>query len=109
MKHNNLVIDELWQIIQSKKDADINESWTAKLFDHGLEKICKKTGEEAIEVLLAAQEEKNEHLVYESCDLIYHLLVLLAYKNVDIEDVYKELQRRFSISGIEEKNSRETN
>ncbi len=100
------VLRELWDVIQSRKTANPNDSWTAKLLDKGTAKIAKKVGEEATEVVIASLAERKKDLVAESADLLYHLLVLLASRDVDPDRVYKELAKRFSLSGIEEKKSR---
>ncbi len=100
------VLQELWQIIQSRKKANPDESWTAKLLEKGTARIAKKVGEEATEVVIASLTERKKDLVAESADLIYHLLVLLASRNIEPDRVYGELAKRFGISGIEEKKSR---
>lgn len=100
------VLAELWQIINERKAADPKESWTAKLFEKGPNYISKKVGEEACEVIIAAISGKKKHLVAESADLLYHLLVLWAERNVQPQQVYEELEERFNISGIKEKASR---
>ncbi len=100
------VLQELWQIIQSRKKANPDESWTAKLLEKGTARIAKKVGEEATEVVIASLAERKKDLVAESADLIYHLLVLLASRNIEPDRVYGELAKRFGISGIEEKKSR---
>ncbi len=100
------VLRELWEIIESRRVADPDDSWTAKLLDKGTAKIAKKVGEEATEVIIASLTERKKDLVAESADLIYHLFVLLASRHVPPDKVYDELARRFAISGIEEKQSR---
>ncbi|MFV0430885.1 MAG: phosphoribosyl-ATP diphosphatase [Alphaproteobacteria bacterium] len=104
MKEN--ILRELWDIIESRKGMSSKESWTAQLLNKGTAKICKKVGEEATEVVIAALAEKKKHLVAESADLLYHLLVLWADKDIEPDNVYAELEKRFGISGIEEKDSR---
>ena len=69
-------------------------SYTTKLFDQGLNRITKKIGEEASEVIIASLAEKKEDIIYESADLFYHLLVLLANENIKLEEVIKELSNR---------------
>jgi len=99
-------IDTLFQVIQSRKGADPETSYTAKLFAKGRKKIAQKVGEEAVETALAALAEGPGGVVSESADLLYHLLVLWAEMGVSPDDVWAELNRRAGVSGIEEKNSR---
>ncbi|HWA30399.1 MAG TPA: phosphoribosyl-ATP diphosphatase [Rhizomicrobium sp.] len=98
--------DRLFAVILSRKDCDPASSYTAKLFSQGTLKIAKKLGEEGVETALAAVAEDKEHLVNESADLLYHLLVLWAACGVTPEDAYKALDARTHRSGIEEKKSR---
>ncbi len=88
------VVQELYVTIQSRKLNLPAGSYTARLFAAGPVEIAKKVGEEAIEVILAAQRESSERVAYESADLIYHLLVLLASREVEWDAVEKELERR---------------
>jgi len=99
-------IDRLFGVILSRKDADPATSYTAKLFGQGKLKIAKKLGEEGVETALAAVAEDREHLIAESADLLYHLLVLWAASGVTPEDAYKALEARTQRSGIDEKKSR---
>jgi phosphoribosyl-ATP pyrophosphohydrolase len=99
-------IDRLFETIKSRKDTDPASSYTAKLFHQGRLKIAKKLGEEGVETALAAVAEDKEHLVNESADLLYHLLVLWAACGVTPEDAYTALDARTHRSGIEEKKSR---
>lgn len=103
---NDHILDLLYQVILERKANPSENSYTASLMQKGTDKILKKIGEEATEVVIAAKGGKREEIVYESADLIFHLLVLLAHCNIPADDVYAELRRRFGISGIEEKNSR---
>jgi phosphoribosyl-ATP pyrophosphohydrolase len=89
------VLDQLWSIIQARKQDLPQGSYTADLFRKGENEIVKKVGEEAVEVVVAAKGEGDDRIVYESADLIYHLLVLLAAKNLTWQDVEGELARRF--------------
>jgi phosphoribosyl-ATP pyrophosphohydrolase len=100
------ILDALSQVILDRKANPTENSYTSSLMQKGIDKILKKIGEEATEVVIAAKGGNNDEIVYESADLIYHLLVLLAQCDIPVEDVYAELRRRFGISGIEEKNSR---
>ena len=100
------LLQELFEVLQSRKGANPKESYTAKLYDKGKGKICQKVGEEASEVIIAALSEGKQELILESADLLYHLLVLLSHCDVNISEVMDELCRRQSISGIEEKKKR---
>ena len=100
------IIEELFSVIESRKGGDPKVSHTAKLFEKGLGKIAKKTGEEAVEVIVAALHETPDRVVSESADLLYHLMVLWAEQGIKPEEVFAELESRVGISGIEEKKSR---
>lgn len=103
---DGLVLERLYQTILSRKGGNPKESHTAKLLHKGRKKICKKFGEEAVEVVIAALAETKKDVVSESSDVLYHLLVLWAEMGIKPEDVWAELQSRVGTSGIEEKNSR---
>ena len=100
------VLDRLWQIIQSRRNADPQSSYTARLFVRGRAKIAQKLGEEAVETVIEGVGENSSALVAESADLIYHLLVMWAAAGVSPTEVAAELARREGTSGIEEKRSR---
>ncbi len=102
------VIDTLYHTIQTRKHADPSTSWTAKLFAKGENTILKKVIEEAGEFTFAFKDNDETEMVYEAADLTYHMLVALAYKNISPDRIKQELARRFEISGIAEKNSRES-
>lgn len=101
------VIDTLYHTIQERKNADPATSWTAKLFAKGDNTILKKVIEEAGEFTFAYKDSDEHEMVYEAADLTYHMLVALAAKNIAPDRVEQELARRFNMSGIAEKNSRE--
>ena len=101
------VIDTLYHTIQERKNADPESSWTAKLFTKGDNTILKKVVEEAGEFSFAYKDNDEEEMVYEAADLTYHMLVALAAKNISPDRIKQELARRFDMSGITEKNSRE--
>jgi phosphoribosyl-ATP pyrophosphohydrolase len=104
------ILTQLDQVLESRKQDDPNASYVASLYDKGLEKILKKIAEESAETLMAAKDlEHNgdtQHLVYEVADLWFHTLVLLASQNLTSQDITQELQRRFGLSGHEEKANR---
>jgi phosphoribosyl-ATP pyrophosphohydrolase len=99
-------LDRLWQVIQSRRDADPRTSYTARLFSRGRAKIAQKLGEEAIEAVIEGVGNNRAALVGESADLLYHLLVLWAAGGISPVDVAAELTRRESSSGIAEKRAR---
>ncbi|MEA2073299.1 MAG: bifunctional phosphoribosyl-AMP cyclohydrolase/phosphoribosyl-ATP diphosphatase HisIE [Campylobacterota bacterium] len=101
------VIDTLYHTIQERKNADPKSSWTAKLIHKGDNTILKKVVEEAGEFSFAYKDNDEEEMVYEAADLTYHMLVALAVKNISPDRIKQELARRFDMSGIAEKNSRE--
>ena len=100
------VLSRLFTVIESRKGGDPNTSYTAELFEAGVEKIAEKLTEETAETIDAAMKGERAELVHESADLLYHLLALLAAKEVKLKDVFEELRRREGISGIEEKKAR---
>jgi len=100
------VIDELYHTILSRKNADPESSWTAKLFAKGENTILKKVVEEAGEFSFAVKDDNEAEIIYEAADLTYHVLVALGYKNISPDRIKQELARRFGMSGIAEKNSR---
>lgn len=101
------VIDTLYHTIQERKNADPSTSWTAKLLSKGENTILKKVVEEAGEFSFAYKDNNEHEIIYEAADLTYHVLVALAAKNISPDRVKQELSRRFEMSGIAEKNSRE--
>ena len=92
--------------VEARKSGSSDASYTARLLQNGVEKCAKKFGEEAVEAALAAMTDDREHLVAEAADVIYHLLVLLASRDVGLRDVMHELERRTAMSGLDEKASR---
>ena len=101
------VIDTLYHTIQERKLADPKTSWTAKLISKGDNTILKKVVEEAGEFSFAYKDNDEKEMIYEAADLTYHMLVALAVKNISPDRIKQELARRFDMSGIAEKNSRE--
>jgi phosphoribosyl-ATP pyrophosphohydrolase/phosphoribosyl-AMP cyclohydrolase len=88
------IIFELMKTINDRKQNKIEGSYTSYLFEKGLDKILKKIGEEATEVVIGAKNGKKEEVIYEISDLMYHLSVLLAYFNLDWTDILKSLEER---------------
>ena len=100
------ILHRLSETLASRRHADPETSYTAKLFANGPDSILKKVGEESAELIMADQEGKRLDIVWESTDLIYHVMVLLSFYGMGIEDVSQEMRRREGISGIDEKKSR---
>ncbi len=103
---SNDILERLTQTIEARKQASPESSYVAKLFVRGEDAILKKIGEEATEVLLAAKGGDNTHLVYETADLWFHCMVLLARRGLSAADVLNELARREGVSGLAEKAGR---
>jgi phosphoribosyl-ATP pyrophosphohydrolase len=102
----NDILVELARVLEERKKANPEDSYVASLYDKGLDAILKKIGEEATETVMAAKDGNKAQIVYETADLWFHTLVLLAQQGLGPHDVLTELGRRFGISGIEEKASR---
>lgn len=105
-KLTGTLIDELFAVVASRKGADPDSSYTAKLYARGTEKIAQKLGEEAVEAVIAAVGRDREETVKESADVVYHLLVMLADAGLTPADLYEELARRQGLSGLDEKAAR---
>ncbi|WP_435334865.1 phosphoribosyl-ATP diphosphatase [Haloarchaeobius sp. TZWWS8] len=90
------ILDELFAVIEDRKETLPEDSYTASLFTHekGENAVLEKIGEEATEVILAAKDDDHDELAYESADLVYHLLVLLSMKDMDVDDLRDELAER---------------
>jgi len=101
-----MTLDDLYATILARKDADPTSSWTAQLLAKGPEKCAEKFGEEAIEAIIEAIKDDKAALATKAADVLYHLLVLLAARDVPLSDVMDTLARRQSTSGIAEKASR---
>jgi len=106
MNMSNNTLAEVAEVLESRKSAEPDGSYVAKLYDKGLDAILKKVGEEATEVVMAAKDGKSDKIIYEVADLWFHTLVLLAQQNLHPDDVLKELERRSGTSGLVEKASR---
>jgi phosphoribosyl-ATP pyrophosphohydrolase/phosphoribosyl-AMP cyclohydrolase len=88
------VLDEIYAVVDDRRKNPQEGSYTNYLFDKGLDKICKKVGEEATEVVIAAKNGRHDEVVYEVSDLLYHVCVLLVQQGVTLEDLHEELKRR---------------
>ncbi|MEM9971114.1 MAG: phosphoribosyl-ATP diphosphatase [Pseudomonadota bacterium] len=100
------VLEDLAAVIEARKGADPDSSWTARLLAAGPEKAAEKFGEEAVEAIIEAVKGDRERLTAEAADVLYHLLVMLAARNVSLDEVLAELERRQGTSGIAEKAAR---
>ncbi|MEL6620522.1 MAG: phosphoribosyl-ATP diphosphatase [Pseudomonadota bacterium] len=101
-----MTLQDLFATIEARKGADPDTSWTAKLLAKGPEKCAEKFGEEAVEAIIEAVKGDRDALTAEAADVLYHLLVMLAARDVALADVMAELARRQGRSGLEEKASR---
>jgi phosphoribosyl-ATP pyrophosphohydrolase len=107
-RHNGLdteshVLDRLFLVIDSRKGASPDTSYTARLFSRGRQQIAKKLGEEAVEAVIEGVRGDRPKLVNESADMLYHLLTLWAASGVEPHAVWTELARREGLSGLAEK------
>ena len=109
MADGNFKLDQLYDVIASRRGSDYPDSYTAQLYAEGRAKIVRKFGEEAVEVCVAALSEGRDEIIAESGDLLYHLLVLWADQGINPDQVWAELENRFGVSGTIEKASRNAN
>ncbi|MFT6153793.1 MAG: phosphoribosyl-ATP pyrophosphohydrolase [Crocinitomicaceae bacterium] len=104
------VIAQLGQILEERKSAKADSSYVASLYRSGLNKILEKVGEESIETIIAAKDARisgdNKDVIYETADLWFHTMVMLAELGEDPQVVLEELKRRFNLSGLDEKANR---
>ncbi len=99
-------LKQLDEVLQQRKQQDPSSSYVASLYHKGLDTILKKIGEEATETVIAAKSDDKQQVIYETADLWFHTLVLLAQQGLSSEDVLQELERRFGLSGLDEKANR---
>ena len=99
-------LKRLAEVLEQRKNADAQTSYVAKLYAKGLDEILKKIGEEAAETIIAAKDGDAEKIIHETADLWFHSLVMLAHQGLGPDDVLTELDRRFGLSGLEEKANR---
>ncbi len=100
------ILEQLDATIAARRNADPESSWTARLLAKGPEKCAEKFGEEAVEAIIEAVRGDREKLTGEAADVLYHLLVMLASRDLALKDVLAELERRQGTSGIAEKAGR---
>jgi phosphoribosyl-ATP pyrophosphohydrolase len=103
---NDDILQTIYQVILERKANPTKDSYTASLMAKGIDKVLKKVGEEAAELVIAGKGGVRREIVYETADLFFHTLLLLGFYDIEPEEVYEELRRRFGVSGLEEKRSR---
>ena len=106
---SNNVLDALHEVLLARKQAAPESSYVASLYAKGRPTIAKKLGEEAVETVIAAMQDDKSQLIYETADLWFHSMVLLADAGLEPQSVLDELARRFGLSGLDEKASRTKN
>lgn len=100
------ILQQLAEVLEQRKGADPDSSYVAGLYGKGLDAILKKIGEEATETVMAAKDGDPQQIIYETADLWFHTLVMLAQQGLGPDQVLDELARRFGLSGLEEKANR---
>ena len=88
------ILEELFHLIKERQIVNVDDSYTNYLFEKGIDKVLKKIGEESSEIIIGAKNNSNEEVIYEICDFIYHLLVLMAMKGIEFKDIENELKKR---------------
>ncbi len=106
---SNDILSRLADTLEARKQADPQTSYVAKLYLKGLDAILKKVAEEAAETIMAAKDGERDKIIYETADLWFHSLILLAQQGIRPEDVLNELARREGLSGLVEKAGRKEN
>ncbi|MEG3591782.1 MAG: phosphoribosyl-ATP diphosphatase [Pseudomonadota bacterium] len=106
MNDNKEILSALMQTLNDRKKSDPESSYVASLYAKGVDAILKKIGEESAETIMAAKSGAREEIIHETADLWFHCMVMLANNDIDVEDVLEELERRFGVSGLDEKASR---
>lgn len=102
----NDVLQQLAEILEQRKQQSADQSYVASLYAKGLDHILKKIGEEATETVIAAKDGDKDKIIYETADLWFHCMVMLADQGLGPELIINELQRRFGLSGLQEKAQR---
>ena len=100
------VLERLAETVLARRGADPESSHTARMLARGPEKCAEKFGEEAVEAIIAAAKGDRDNLTFEAADVLYHLIVMLAARDVTLEQVLAELERREGVSGLAEKAAR---
>ena len=102
----NDVLLQLAEVLEQRKQQSAEQSYVASLYAKGLDHILKKIGEEAAETIIAAKDGDKDKIIYETADLWFHSMVMLANQGLGPQQVINELQRRFGLSGLQEKAQR---
>lgn len=100
------ILLQLAQVLEQRKQESPDKSYVSGLYAKGIDSILKKIGEEAAETIIAGKGGNNEQIIYETADLWFHSMILLANQGLGPEDVLNELKRRFGLSGLVEKAQR---
>jgi phosphoribosyl-ATP pyrophosphohydrolase len=100
------VLQQLAAVLEQRKLETPDKSYVASLYAKGLDTILKKIGEEATETVIAGKSGDSQKIIYETADLWFHSMILLAHQGLNPDDVLQELQRRFGLSGLDEKAQR---
>jgi len=107
---SDAILKQLAEVLEQRKQSSADDSYVASLHQKGLNKILEKVGEESVETILAARDSEqtgdNSKVVYETADLCFHSLVMLSHLDIEVDEVLQELERRFGLSGLEEKANR---
>jgi phosphoribosyl-ATP pyrophosphohydrolase len=107
---SDAILKQLAEVLEQRKQSSADDSYVASLYQKGLNKILEKVGEESVETILAARDAEqtgdNSKVVYETADLWFHSIVMLSHLDIDVDEILKELERRFGLSGLEEKANR---
>ena len=107
---SDAILKQLTEVLEQRKQASADDSYVASLHQKGLNKILEKVGEESVETILAARDAEqtgdSSVVIYETADLWFHSLVMLSHLDIHVDDVLQELERRFGLSGLEEKANR---
>jgi phosphoribosyl-ATP pyrophosphohydrolase len=88
------IIEEVFEVIKDRKVNPREDSYVSRLNAKGEEEILRKIGEETVELILASKKNSKDEIIYEAADLLFHLMVLLGYKDIELEELYQELRRR---------------
>ena len=102
------ILKKLDQVLEDRKTKSSRESYVSSLYEKGIGKICDKVDEESKELINALKTESNERIISETVDLWFHSLIALSMKNLSSDDILLELEKRFGVSGHDEKRSRNT-
>ena len=107
-KRMSEILKKLGQVLEDRKKKSSSESYVSSLYEKGIGKICDKVDEESTELIYALKNESNDRIVSEAADLWFHSLIALSMKNLSSDDILLELEKRFGVSGHDEKTGRNT-